>query len=91
MPAGFKSRSAKGRVDLSRPVVDLNRTIVDREWRDIQVQDVEEGDTVAGMGVVLSVLPTCRGTVFVEAGIPESKIHTLEETTVVKVFVKKEN
>lgn len=91
MPAGFKSRSAKGRVDLSRPVVDLNRTGILREWRDVQVQDLQEGDTVAGMGVVVSVLPTCRGEVFLEVGIPESKTHYIEETTVVKAFVKKGN
>lgn len=91
MPAGFKSRPAKGRVDLSRPVADLNVTGITRQWRDIQVQDVQEGDTIAGMGVVLTVLSTCRGEVFVEAGIPESKTHKLEETTVVKAFVKKEN
>ena len=91
MPAGFKSRPAKGRVDLSRPVADLNVTGITRQWRDIQAQDVQEGDTVAGMGVVLTVLPTCRGEVFIEAGIPESKTHMLEETTVVKAFVKKEN
>jgi len=92
MPAGFKSRSAKGRVDLSRPVVDLNRTIVDREWRNLQVQDLAEGDTVAGMGLVQAVtFMFDTHEIMLTVGYPEAKAKFFSEGEILFAFVKKEN
>jgi hypothetical protein len=87
MPAGFRNKTVKP--DLSRPKVDLDRTGVTREWRDVEVQDLVQGDTVAGMGVVVSTTPTCRGEIVLEVGLPATKTHFINESDILKAFVKK--
>lgn len=87
--AGFKNKAV--RPDLSRPVADLDRTGITREWRDVEAQDLAEGDIVAGFGVVVSTQPTCRDEVALEVGKPNANMLWLNKTDIVKAFVKKGN
>jgi hypothetical protein len=89
MPAGFKNKKVKP--DLSRPSVDLDRTGITREWRDVEVQDLLEGDIVAGMGVVVWLQPTCDGEMVIEAGLPETVTYYITSPAKVLAFVKKES
>jgi hypothetical protein len=90
MPAGFRNKRVKP--NLSRPVVDLDRTGVTREWRTVEVQDLEEDDIVSGMGrLVMGIQPTCNGQVAICAGYPDDKFYFMHENEKVLAFVKKES
>lgn len=90
MPAGFKNKRVKPNLD--RPSVDLDRTGVTREWRNVAVQDLVAGDIVSGMGQVVSTQPTCKDTeIVLEVGVPDSKIHFMNYGDVFFAFVKKES
>lgn len=90
MPAGFKNKKVKP--NLARPSVDLNRTIVDREWRHVSVQDLVPGDIVSGRGQVVATYPTCKDAeIVLEVGVPESKIYFMNYGDKFFAFVKKES
>jgi hypothetical protein len=79
----------RGRVDLSRPVVDLDRTHSPREWKHTTISRVQMDDTIAGMGKVNLIYEACDGTFFVEAG--EDTEDFFDADTEVFAFIKKEN
>lgn len=77
---------------LNRPSINLDRTHSPREWKDVSVQDLAEGDIVAGRGQVVSIQPTCQDTEFaLEVGVPDSTIIFVDYRDVLFAFVKKEN
>jgi hypothetical protein len=87
--AGFKSK--KPRTGFSRPTASGGE-VVDRQWRDVYPEDLQEGDLVAGMGVITFLIPAtnCSDEIYVEAGLPESKDYFLPNDVKVKAFVRKD-
>lgn len=81
-----KLKNKKARTGFTLPSTDITK--VDREWRHVAVQDLQVGDIVADMGIVKTIEPTCRDTVYLEAG--ESVDGTIPLDTELFAFVKKE-
>lgn len=86
--AGFKTKAP--RTGFNRPTSAMSQD-VDREWRDVYAKDLEPGDIVTGMGLVISVERIIRPFVDVEAGVPESKRYHIYGLEPVKAFVRKVN
>lgn len=74
------------RTGFSRPATNLEK--VERHWKDVPVQHLQVGDTVAGMGIIKLIMPSCDDTIYVEAG--ESNDGFIKHGTIFFAFVKKE-
>jgi len=81
----FKTR--KPRVDLSRPVIDLGNKN-SREWRNVEVKDLQSGDIVADMGIVHVITQTCGSDYYFRAGEGEQE-YFFAPDHVVFAFVRK--
>jgi hypothetical protein len=84
--AGFKSKKPK--TGFNRPQATAGQA-VSREWKDVPANSLEPGDIIAGLGIVTEVASIIRPFVHVTAGHPEKKTHKLQNTSLVKAFVRK--
>lgn len=82
----FKSK--KSRKGFGRPTATAGQA-VDREWRNIKVQDLQKDDLLAGKGLVSSVFHSCDDMWYVAAG--ESNEGFYPRDTEVLAFVRKDN
>lgn len=82
----FKTK--KPNTGFTRPVANGSQNI-NREWKTIPAKDVQEGDIIAGMGIVKMTFEACDSTQYIEAG--ETTEIFLDLDTEVFAFVKKED
>lgn len=80
----FKNK--KPRTGFSRPQSVMSSD-VQREWKSVQVKDLQIDDIVAGMGVVVFCAETCDGEWYVQAG--ESTDDFFSPDKSVLAFVRK--
>ena len=71
----------------NKPSTELNSNH-GRVWKNVPVQDLQEGDIVAGKGVVLSVASTENEQIALETGYPEPKREVFDLWTTFHAFVK---
>lgn len=81
-------KNKKANPTFTRPTIDLGNSGV-REWKDVKVVELAEGDIIAQSGTVKLIMQTCGEEYYIQAG-QDNELFLGPETTVL-AFVRKDN
>lgn len=83
-----KLKNKKANPTFARPTISLGNGGV-REWREVKVVELAEGDIIAQAGTIKLIMQTCGEEYYIQAG-QDNELFLSPEITVL-AFVRKDN